>query len=111
MTTEQQLKAIIKSMHDGGHKKWSKKMYSGEFILSEYLVSITERYEKNGDITTHYSDLSFREFHILEILLDTDGLEAAYVDSPSHEILTSWMEGNNTTAAIQTAYDLLPSKL
>jgi len=135
LTTEQQLKAIIKSMHDGGHKKWSKKMYSGEFILSEYLVSITERYEKNGDITTHYSDLSFREFHILEILLDTDGLKAAYNKKPcsckdngdacgicggysgaywrhvSQKILQSWNSGNNVTAALETAYDLLPSKL
>lgn len=129
---EEKLEAIIQKQVDGGCT-WNKKLTTGEFILSDYLVVITLRQFKTEEGMNHaHADPHLRQFHILECLLDIEGLKAAYgtehveviraplksgkffvrLDeawaSAGHKILDSWFT-DGANSAIDTAFSLLPS--
>ncbi len=131
VTKEQMLKAVIDAQGNGGLTKWNRKLYGGQFILSNYLLVMCSKIEKEKA----EADPNLRQMHILEILLDPEGLRAAYGDSITEEqsslikggtifnigvtyfwkivaqmITDSWLSKpqGDTEGAIQTAYDLLP---
>ena len=111
MTTEQKLKAVTDAMN----------LCNGEFWTMRMEVISDELWDESDN-----------SWHILEILLDTEGLKAAYgerdrcrhcgnlkctcdfpyivptFDVVAHDILDSWISGG-AEEAINTAYDLLPS--
>lgn len=127
MTPEQQLKEIIEAQVKGGCKShaW--------FLQTGYTFVIAADGEIEWD---NYDEETVG--HILAILLDPSGLKAAYDSKPwhgggffssdgtldysvssdglrsrhaAHQILELWISSEgNATAAIQTAFDLLPKK-
>lgn len=132
MTTEEKLKAIIQAQVKGGHKTW-------EEILKKKFDDPSDNYaysfEDDGSLGFMYYDMTHR-WHILEILLDPQGLKAAYeaftVEDDvklnrysarifmmgfnpywkliGHIVFNEWLNSNgDLQKTIQAAYDLLPS--
>jgi len=123
---EKMLKAIIKAQVKGGCEKYKHSLSYETHLMGE------------GRNKNYMCDKVSAKAYILEILLDTDGLKAAYpgqmyedcssgeyvfgfcpkderhpwsvpsYSNIAHSILTEWNTGNNAEAAIKTAYDLLP---
>lgn len=113
-TTEQMLAAVIEAQVRGGCDNWNPLKPETFSMAEEYLFA--------------RSSASYQEeeqVHVFAILLDPQGLRAAYCQQPSRwdlpeteriaiparHILDAWLskpEGD-AEAAIRTAYDLLPS--
>lgn len=120
MTTEQKLRAVIEAQAKGGFHENDLALKTG-FTLDDFYVVPT--------------GFEIAAVHVLEILLDPEGLKAAYpgiagearmgivlaailnkikngqlvmnADLSAHLILDSWLSGG-ATAAIDTAFTLLP---
>jgi len=138
MTTEGKLKAIISAQVKGGCEKYKvnlKEKYEWALCSDAPLMFIeTKESCKSCGFANHIDEDDYIDgratLHILEILLDKEGLVAAYGDKPfsggffavdndleftaksrwrqaGHEILELWFSGG-WEAAINVAYDLLP---
>jgi hypothetical protein len=118
LTSEELLRKIIEAQHKGGCTK-----------IYPIVLEVTEnglahcKTEHNHKGAYCYSSL---RFHILEILLDTEGCKAAYGEwqsdflkgglmtgkweSASYALLRAWHSGtgNNLRAALETSVSLLP---
>ncbi len=116
MTTEQKLKAIIQAQCEGGYIGW-------KFVSDDFII--------NNNHVTAWGD----EFSILEILLDPNGMEAAFTEEgedmdwffegketigsisgflkhiAGFKILDTWLSSNgDAEATIECAFNLLPKK-
>src|SRR4051812_39799839 len=96
ITVEQKPGTIIRSQVRGGHKTWLR------LSTHEIRVVGTQGCFPIGTITEHRS--------ILEILLDRDGLQAAYPDLDWQRVGIAILHGWCTSPedAIDTAYRMLP---
>ena len=134
---EEMLKAIIEAQVNGGFTEYRSLLNGWKLSLRPksknlYAERIDEGYARKVDEDDYIDD--YISFPILEILLDTDGIKAAYFyDDEEHDcycdfretigtisgykkhiapfqIIDAWNsgEGNNTEEAIKTAYNLLP---
>lgn len=127
MTSEEKLKAIIEAQVKGGYERYACDMVERGIqtyemlkgtrmeippVLDGWVFALLRDYGDHGEINIE---------HVLAILLDTEGCKAAYVEEMnsstpgdyrwnSRMILEQWHseEGNNSKAAIHTAYELLP---
>lgn len=118
MTSEDQLKAIIEAQMKGG---------------CIYFENLMENIAPLDSVTAPYiwfwGDGKQEPYHPLVILLDPEGLKAAYGEAPQdmtseeykftglrewhrdcgHQILNTWLTSNGDAAkTIETAYNLLP---
>ena len=131
MNLEEELKAVIEAQVEGGYYKFkwvAHKYYTILHIQDEYVSYLeSSNFARKINESEPYGEQS--SYHILEILLDTEGLKAAYGKEPhtnyylgmhredgykefeynSIRILEAWNSeaGNNYKAAINTAYELL----
>lgn len=137
MTHEEKLQAIIQAQVDGGYFKWNRRLTMTSLCDGPDEMNINQGdsglpeigcYQFSGDELHWYED----SVGIIQILLDTQGLRAAYGDheepwynlkdglescsnrhvNVSILIMDAWHsgEGNSWKAAIDTAYELLPPK-
>lgn len=102
-TTEQMLKAIIRAQ-----------IKTRKHLDEQYVISETIRIHETGGVS-----IGKGESHVLQILLDPQGLKAAYgyyvegqpdwIIRCANNILLNWIASDGDAAAtIRTAFDLLP---
>lgn len=122
LTAEQQLSAIIQAQVKGGDEKWK----------AIRIIHVNFEHGTVGMEQPPFRAIFFP--HVLEILLDPEGLRAAYgegtqkflpymwnclvtdhsipLNAPfvAHRILDTWLSSGDPTATIQTAFSLLPKQ-
>ncbi len=124
MTHEEKLKAVIEAQVKGGCTNW------------EWWIPGDTPDHQDGTLREEIYDIGLDKAHILQILLDTHGMKAAYGEEEYHHttslldrtfqkdghyaegkmayymyvtlvVTGAWHKGNDWKGAIDTAYDLL----